>query len=113
LVGKEIDVATLEDKIALVREGRSEFEKLELSLEENMASVDTLISVFTRGVPMGMLDGRKAKRIIADLMCVKRDLAKISADVHDIHGTGTKIAQDNEADGELPGGFVVFGGTGR
>jgi capsular polysaccharide biosynthesis protein len=106
-------VATQDDKIALVREGRSEFEKLELSLEENMASVDTLISVFTRGVPMGMLDGRKAKRISASLMKVKHALAEVSADVHDIHGDGTKIAKDNDADGELPGGFVVFGGGGR
>ena len=113
LVRKETDVATQEEKIALVREGRSEFEKLELSLEENMASVDILIGVFTRGVPMGMLDGRKAKRIIARLSAVKKDLACVSADVHDIHGDGTKIAKDNDADGELPGGFVVFGGTGR
>ncbi len=103
----------IQDKIELVREGRAEFETLELSLEDDMASIDHLIDVFTRGVPMGMLNGRKAKRIIAKLMKVKCTLAEVSADVHDIHGEGTKIAQDNEADGELTDGFVVFGGTGR
>lgn len=103
----------IEDKIALVREGRAEFETLELALEDDMESVDKLINVFTRGVQLDMLNGRKAKRIIAKLAKVKADLASISADVHDLHGEGTKIAQDNDADGELPSEFVVFGGGGR
>jgi capsular polysaccharide biosynthesis protein len=106
-------VATIEEKIALVREGRSEFETLELALEDDMESVDKLIDVFARGVKLDMLNGRKAKRIIASLMKVKHALAEVSADVHDIHGEGTKIAKDNDADGELPGEFVVFGGGGR
>lgn len=106
-------MADIEDKIALVREGRAEFETLELALEDDMESVDKLIDVFKRGVQLDMLNGRKAKRIIARLMKVKCDLANISADVHDLHGEGTKIAQENDADGELPGDFVVFGGGGR
>lgn len=106
-------MANIEEKIALVREGRSEFETLELALEDDMESVDKLIDVFARGVKLDMLNGRKAKRIIASLMKVKHALSEVSADVHDIHGEGTKIAKDNEADGELPGEFVVFGGGGR
>lgn len=106
-------MATQDEKIALVREGRSEFEGVELGLEKDMASVDKIVAIVARGVPMGMLNGRRAKDIIADLMEVKTSLAKVSAKVHHLHGACTKIARENDADGELSDGFVVFGGGDR
>lgn len=106
-------MTTKEDKIALVREGRAEFEKLELRLEEDIASIAAITAIISRGVPMEMLSGRRAMRINARLGKVRAAIEDVRADVYEIHADCTVIAQENGADGELPGGFVVFGGGSR
>lgn len=106
-------MATQEEKIALVREGRTEFEQAETRLQADMAGMDALVDIFTRGVTMDMVNGRRGTRLIARAMKIKAALADISADVHELHADSTQIARDNNADEEIPGGFVVFGGGSR
>lgn len=103
-----------DEMIKVVKKGVADFATVENALEQATNGITALEDDFHRAGGLGMEKMAKVIRIIHRLRTAKGDLAKVAAEIYDLHDVGTAMAKRNNADIALPeDGFSAFGGGGR